>query len=253
MGITQPLFFILLFDSFHTAQQGGTLCNCTLPKCTAASPYIISTAPILSIDPSNLLECTPDGLFAPATKFEVLDTSCIDLNISGNGTDASPYTLSSSLVISGATTNLITCTSNGLELLCEEVQDCVGAGFTAGLMYDDSTNTFKAHFSGDAKNIIGLGSDGGLFVPSVHVEGLGDSCISVEISGCGTPDEPIIVDVSPIISDDDCNTLSCTPDGLFARKIVSFEIGQQCQLDAAGRTLLRRQRQHRQHRRHLRL
>ena len=198
---------------------------------TAASPYIISTSPILSIDPSNLLECTPDGLFAPATKFEVLDTSCIDLNISGNGTDASPYTLSSSLVISGATTNLITCTSNGLELLCEEVQDCVGAGFTAGLMYDDSTNTFKAHFSGDAKNIIGLGSDGGLFVPSVHVEGLGDSCISVEISGCGTPDEPIIVDVSPIISDDDCNTLSCTPDGLFARKIVSFEIGQQCQLD----------------------
>ena len=201
---------------------------------TAASPYLLSTAPILSLDVNNLLECTPQGLFAPATQIDVLNTSCIELNISGAGTDASPYTLSSNLVISNALDNLISCTPSGLEITCEEVQDCVGAGFTAGLMYDDTTHTFKAHFSGDTKNIISLGSDGGLFVPSVHVEGVSSSCISVDISGCGTPAEPIIVDVDAIISPDECNTLSCTSEGLLARKVIGFEIGQQCSLDSAS-------------------
>ena len=114
---------------------------------TPANPYVVS---------------------ATAGHLQVTDTSTVDMTLAGNGSATDPHDLSATVKVSTAAVgNLVVAETDGLSVTCEAVQDCVGAGFTGGIIYDDATGQYRAQISAQAGNTLVLSAeDGGLFVPA---------------------------------------------------------------------------------------
>lgn len=97
---------------------------------------------------------------------QVTDSPTVDLTLLGSGTQADPHILSAAVSISGVAGNVLTAQADGLAVTCESIQDCVGAAFGAGLTYDDAGNGFTAHVSTVAGNAVTIAGDGGLYAPT---------------------------------------------------------------------------------------
>lgn len=184
---------------------------------TPILPYNITVTPVISSDTGNSLECRANGLFAQGVVIigDTDNDNCV--NITATQGPVGTYTLEGSLIVSpdipdpnggpnagnGAEclagtgllvapsvdpTNLLKFGPDGrLEVLCEDVQDCIGQEIgpqLAGtcLAYDDAANKINVVICDDPTNTLtcnAAGStnpnctNGGLYVPPaptvVHV------------------------------------------------------------------------------------
>lgn len=134
----------------------SSVCNCVVQAGdgvtvtgagTAANPYVIAAD--------------------QADAVTVEDTTSVDMTKTGN-------VISSAIIRDPAATNLLTVGPNGVAVLCESVQDCVGQGFDDGLIYDDALNQYRVRLSTDPGNTTVFGTDGGVFsAPGAVVLGCG--------------------------------------------------------------------------------
>lgn len=127
---------------------------------------------------------------------DVMDTTCINMNIVGSGTVGDPFVISAEPVICSPADNGLECTAPT-------------AGCAAGGL--------QVVPSSDAGNALTFGTDGRLLVPP------GDICISaaegncLELDGLGC----ITLPLSP----DDCNGLQCRGNGLWADEFIPIQDG----------------------------
>ena len=119
------------------------------------------------------------------------DTNSVDMHLTGAGTTASPYVFSADVIKDPEATNLLSIGPAGLDVPCEAVQDCVGNGFTEGLLYDDAANQFKARIDPAPGNTIAQSAAGlfaaGAAAGTVHVT----STPCVTLAGDGTTGTPL--------------------------------------------------------------
>ena len=112
----------------------------------------------------------PYVISAGAAGLQANDTNSVDHTLTGTGTQADPWILVSDVKRDPEAGNILTIGPNGLDVSCEAVQDCVGAGFNDGLSYDDANNQFNARPSTDPGNTTIISpNDGGIFTPSSPV------------------------------------------------------------------------------------
>ncbi|MEU7093027.1 hypothetical protein [Kitasatospora aureofaciens] len=137
------------------------------------------------------------GLYTPSTgQVSVLDTATVDMTLTGAGSTASPYVLSSTVRLDpappGGTTNLIKAGANGLYLECANLRGCFSAG--PGLDYDPATGQFKAKISGTAGNTTSISGDGGLYTPvSGQVTVQDTVTVDHTLTGTGSTASPYVL------------------------------------------------------------
>src|SRR5688500_18764033 len=82
---------------------------------TSIAPYVITADIVLDPGYDNILSCGPAGLLAVAsseagaTYIEALDSDCIDITITGTGTEADPYIISAEPILDPGYDNILTC------------------------------------------------------------------------------------------------------------------------------------------------
>lgn len=106
----------------------------------------------------------PYVIDATGNAVTVADTNSVDLTKTGD-------VITADVIRDPEPTNLLVIGPNGLDVPCEAVQDCVGAGFDqfGGLQYDDVNNSYFVKISNDAGNTTGFGADGGVFTPPAPI------------------------------------------------------------------------------------
>lgn len=197
----------------------------------------------VSIVPGNNIEIKPDGLYVsvcaalddgpvatPAipgvtelvgadcnrytlptgTNLTVTDTTTVNHTLTGNN-------LQSSVIVSPST--LISVGPFGLQVLCEDVQDCVFNIANNFWSYNDLGNQVLFNPSADSGNQITNGSDGRPFVPPAtdQITVTDTSCINLTITDGN-------ISAVPIISPQAGNILTCENDGLYATTTVDVNI-----------------------------
>lgn len=128
---------------------------------------------------------------ADGTHLDVEDTDCIEMNLEGSGTAADPWIICAEPIINPDPNNLLQCSSDGLQVLCEDVQDAVGALVSdgCGLIYDDDANTLSVEVSEDPLNDI-------VCRPKDHeFPGLFATCDCSNSAGCGLVENAGALDV----------------------------------------------------------
>lgn len=183
----------------------------------------------ISSEDKNNLVCRPDGLFVPCpdgseTDVQFVDGSCIDANISGSGTDSSPYILSADISLSDDPKNLLRCTTEGLFASSTELEvrdsscielDLSGLGTPAAPFILQAL----AITSDDSNNAITCAEDG-LYAKdqgylALHEDcNTEDSCLNVSLVGTGCADDEYLLNIGLNISPDENNDIVCTPNGL---------------------------------------
>ncbi|MER7135399.1 hypothetical protein ABT358_02500 [Streptomyces sp. NPDC000341] len=169
----------------------------------------------------------PTGTPAAPTVVEAADSTTVDTEVTGAGTAASPYVVTSSVILDpappGGGDQLLQSGPDGLFLECEQVRECFSAG--DGAAYDPATGVITARVSADAGNSTVFGSDGGIFTPAggggePTALGVTDSTtLDLSVSGTGTAADPyditgaVILDPAPPGGGD--QLLQSGPDGLF--------------------------------------
>ena len=170
-------------------------------------------------DADNTLVIGSDGgLMVPpgaggTTALEVTDSPSVDLTLTGDGSAATPYSLTAGVNLDpappGGGTNLLHEGTGGLYVECADVRGCVSAG--DGLDYDPATGVMEARPSADAGNALAFGSDGGLLVTPGAV-----SCDDVRpclSEGDGIDYDPATGVISARPSTEAGNALTIGPDG----------------------------------------
>jgi hypothetical protein len=132
----------------------------------------------------------------------VTDTSTVNLQVN----PSVQQTLQADVII--APGQLITNTTQGISLTCEQVQDCAFGITNNFFAYNDGANSVSFSPSADAGNLIGTGSDGRPFVAPSGLTVLDTDCLNLTLSGSQLSGAPV---VSPAAG----NTLVCNVDGLF--------------------------------------
>jgi hypothetical protein len=159
----------------------------------------------LSTAAGNGMSFGPDGgLYSTAsaggTVVTAGDTNTVDNTVTGAGTAASPYVVTSAVKLEptppGGGSNLIKSDANGLYLECAQVRTCFSAG--PGATYDPATGVIGAKISTDAGNATVLGSDGGIYSPpgggTPTVLQVGDTnTVDNTLTGAGTAASPYVV------------------------------------------------------------
>ncbi|MFC8723766.1 hypothetical protein [Streptomyces bacillaris] len=177
-----------------------------------------------STDAGNSLEYGTDGgLLVPPgggdpTAVEGGDSDTVATEVTGTGTAADPYVVTSSVILDpappGGGDQLLQTGPDGLYLECEQVRGCISAGDGAG--YDEATGVITARPSTDAGNTLEYGTDGGLLVP-----GAAELEVGCGLQGAGTAASPLaafpVAGEQPWADDWDCDaaansTLKCDPD-----------------------------------------
>ncbi|MFJ1607054.1 hypothetical protein ACIOHS_27330 [Streptomyces sp. NPDC088253] len=101
---------------------------------------------------------------AEPTTLAVTDSTTVDLGLSGTGTSGDPYTVTADVILDATPpqggTNLIGEGPDGLYVECADVRTCFSAG--DGAAYDPATGEISARLSTDAGNLVSFGTDGGL-------------------------------------------------------------------------------------------
>ncbi|MEU2487034.1 hypothetical protein ABZ593_20800 [Streptomyces sp. NPDC012617] len=189
----------------------------------------------VSADAGNAMEFGADGgLYAPAggaaepTVVEAGESTTVDNTVTGTGTTADPYVVTSSVILDpappGGGSQLIQSGPDGLSLECADVRGCFSAG--DGAAYDPATGIITARVSTDAGNTTAFGSDGGLFTPAgagggepTALEVTDSPTLDLTMSGTGTAADPYditgVVVLDPAPPGGGSNLLQAGPDGLF--------------------------------------
>lgn len=223
---------------------------------TSADPYEVSADVILDPAPpgggDNLLHAGPDGLYLECeqvrgcltagpgitydettgeiaaeatpvepTALEGADSSSVTTGVTGTGTAADPFVVTSSVILDpappGGGDQLIQSGPDGLSLECADVRGCFTAGDGAG--YDPDTGVITARPSEDAGNTIVYGADGGLFTPApaapepTALQAADTTTVDTTVTGTGTAADPYTVEADVIVAPDP-NGLAAGPDGL---------------------------------------
>lgn len=144
------------------------------------------------------------------TNLTVTDTSTIKHTLTGNN-------LQSSVIISPST--ILTTGPFGLQVLCEDVQDCIFNIANNFWSYNDFGNQVVFNPSADSGNQITVGSDGRPYVPPAtdQITVTDTACINLTITSGN-------ISAVPIISPQAGNILSCETDGLYATNTVDVNI-----------------------------
>ncbi|MFJ5890279.1 hypothetical protein [Streptomyces californicus] len=147
-----------------------------------------------STDAGNSLSYGTDGgLLVPPgggdpTAVEGGDSDTVATEVTGTGTAADPYVVTSSVILDpsppGGGDQLLQSGPDGLFLECTEVRGCFSAGDGAG--YDEATGVITARPSTDAGNSLTLGTDGGLLVPTAD-----QLTVGCGLQGEGTVADPL--------------------------------------------------------------
>lgn len=147
------------------------------------------------------------------TPIEVVDTSTVDLNFALN-------TLQADVLIQPNT--LITTGVQGIQVLCEDVQDCIFNTNNNFWTYNDVGNSVSFDPSSDADNQIVLGTDGKPYVGAFGFDVEDTNCIDLAfVEG--------VLTATPIISVTAGNIIDCTEDGLFVPGVsIVAEASGQC-------------------------
>ena len=169
----------------------------------------------------------PPGSTAAPTVVEGGDSTTVDTEVTGDGTAATPYVVTSSVILDpappGGGDQLIQSGPDGLFLECEQVRGCFTAGDGAG--YDETTGVITARPSTDAGNSVAYGTDGGLYAPTggaadpTVLEAADSSSVDTEVTGAGTAASPFVVTSSVILDPappgGGDQLIQSGPDGLF--------------------------------------
>jgi hypothetical protein len=137
------------------------------------------------------------GIYTPASgQVTVADTPTVDMTLTGAGTTASPYIVSSAVKLEasppGGGSNLIKQDANGLYLECAQVRTCISAG--PGATYDPATGVVGAKISGTAGNTTSISGDGGIYTPASGQVAVADTpTVDMTLTGAGTTASPYIV------------------------------------------------------------
>ncbi|MGW1989577.1 hypothetical protein [Embleya sp. NPDC001921] len=185
----------------------------------------------ISTAAGNTLALGPDdGLLVPASgQLTVVDTPSIDETLTGTGTAANPYVLTSAVKLNptppGGGANLITPSPTGLFLECAQVRTCFSAG--NGASYNAATGVIGARLSTDPGNSAVFGGDGGIYAPTSGGGGgtivqAGDTTtIDTTVAGAGTVGSPYIVSSSVILDPTPpaggTNLIGTGPEGLYVQ------------------------------------
>lgn len=129
-----------------------------------------------------------------------VDTSCLDLTVSGAGITSDPFVLTAAVLANGA----IECTVDGVSL----------------------------KLSADANNAAVLGTDDGLYIEAPGTTVVGSTSIDAGISGSGVASDPFAITVDTIVSSTAGNTLVDSANGLYVpARVGVFELGVGCDLE----------------------
>lgn len=183
-----------------------------------------------STDAGNTIGFGSDGgLYAAGgsggapTVVQAGDTTTADNTVSGTGTAADPYVVSTDVIVDPAPPaggiNLLQAGPDGLYVECADVRGCLSAGDGAG--YDPVTGEITARVSGDAGNQTSIGTDGGLFTPAAAtaIEAADTPSVDVTVTGTGSAGDPyqvaaaVILDPAPPAGG--TNLIQEGPDGLY--------------------------------------
>ncbi|WP_030236770.1 hypothetical protein [Streptomyces sp. NRRL S-350] len=183
----------------------------------------------ISTQAGNVTSIGPDGgiYTSSSGQLTVQDTSTVDHTLTGTGTAASPYVLSSVVKLDptppGGGTNLIKAGANGLYLECAQVRTCISEG--PGIDYDPATGVIKAQLSADGGNSLTFGTDGGLWAPvgggggGTIVQILDTSSVDMAITGTGAAGDPYVIKsdvrLDPTPPGGGTNLIKLNSDGLY--------------------------------------
>ncbi|BBA98361.1 hypothetical protein RVR_4514 [Actinacidiphila reveromycinica] len=182
-----------------------------MSKCCGPSPCNcrVTAGPGVTVDgngsPSLPYVVSADG--AEPTVVQAADSSTVDTEVTGTGTAADPYVVTSNVILDpappGGGDQLIQSGPDGLSLECADVRGCFSAG--DGAAYDPDTGIITARVSGDAGNATTFGTDGGLFTPApdaaepTALEAADSATVDTEVTGTGTAADPYVVTSSVIL------------------------------------------------------
>lgn len=197
-----------------TVSGNGTDCN----------PFIVSGD--LRIDPTcDLVTCGPNGLCVSPTKLDVLNTSCIKLELTGNGSNLHPYQLSAYPLINPAGSGLLSCGPNGLNvaptfILAKDTNTVDHLLVGTGTSYDPYELSSRVKLDPRISNLLHESSSG-LFVECSEIAGCVDlqvvdtNTIDLTKSGSGTLSNPWSIFGNVKIDPASTNILSTTANGLI--------------------------------------
>ncbi|MFI0934578.1 hypothetical protein ACH4RG_23010 [Streptomyces sp. NPDC021019] len=180
----------------------------------------------ISVAAGNIISIGPDGglLSTGGTGLTAPDTATVDQTLTGNGSGATPYVLTSNVKVDatppGGGTNLIGVGPDGLYVECAQVRGCISAG--DGLDYDPATGVMEVQLSTDPTNTATIAPDGGVLVPagaSTVVQPLDTPTIDATITGTGAPATPYVVSAAVRLDatppGGGTNLIGSGPDGLY--------------------------------------
>ncbi len=188
--------YVISIDSGATTVQDTPTINMSITGSgTSGDPFVISGS--VKLDPSvdNVLAATANGLILTCDTIRdcaggivtILDTSTVNLTLTGDGSSGNPYVISAAVKLSVTAGNLITADGTGIYLSCAQVRTCLSAG--DGLNYDSATGIFEVQISTDPGNTTVIGTDGGVYTPPGS--GVFTDC---GLTGLGTLVSPLAVD-----------------------------------------------------------
>ena len=163
---------------------------------SVGAPYIIESEVIASSLPNNTVTVEGDGIFVERTALQAIDGCGIDLNLTGAGTQLSPWVLQGDLLIDPAGTATVSCSPTGLRV--DMASQTSGLVVTSG---DGITHTLSGGGTDVDPWIINLNVDlestGGLGVgPSgivIDVDPASTATISTGVDGLRVDETPLQV------------------------------------------------------------
>ena len=172
----------------------------------------------LSADAGNLAECRADGLYSGAPVFgNPVGSDCFDLDIAGDGSNASPFIFSGDVIVDPDVDNGLICGPNGLfaksTVLTVDDTSCIHMILAGtGTNTDPYIVTAEPVLSNLPDNQL-VCDPSGLYVPAVTIDG-GD-CVTVDDAD---PLNPVIyLDIDSAKAG---QLLECGPAGLSACVVV---------------------------------
>jgi len=211
----------------------------------ASDPYQININPLISPDPTNALECAIDGLYVEEVivdiALDVADSDCLNFNLSGLGTTASPWIVTANPTLSPDPDNILRCDPDGLfATVVADVYELTVNGSTCLnlALTGDGVNTPWA-ITGDtiidpaADNALVCGA-AGLYVAETVVDVAltvtPSNCIDLVLTGAGTTASPWNIAAAPIVDPAADNALVCGATGLYVQQftetVYALTVGQ---------------------------
>lgn len=222
----------LLADFSGSSTDTSTIDFTTSGAGTTGSPFNVTGAVKISAVAGNIITAQADGIYASgggggglsSVSATAVDTNCIDMTVTGNGTGGSPLTIFAVPIINPSSSNLISCSASGLlSTLTANATDTNSIDFTvsgAGTAGSPLNVTGSVKVSATSGNRITTNADG-LYVAAVSAQAADTNCIDMTVTGNGSSGSPITVSAVPIISSSAKNMLTCTAGGLLAQMSIT--------------------------------